>query len=124
MQRLNSLLKVMILTYCDNDDDSSSESHQAHHCPTSTTTHTCFPNHPGFLSKLIYLDKVTSYGKIPRNVLANPISNIVSAFVLVLFSCFPQVLQLAATFVLLIFSESKTKRNILTPPFVLSFEWR
>ena len=30
--------------------------------------------------------------------------------------CFPQVLQLAVTFILLIFSESKTKRNILTPP--------
>lgn len=41
------------------DDDSSSESHQAHCCPPSTTTYTCSPNHPGFLWKVIFLDKVS-----------------------------------------------------------------
>ena len=57
--------------------------------PPPPTTHTCFPNHPGFSWKVISLDKVTSYGKIPRNVLANPVSTIVlctNSFVLVLSS--------------------------------------
>ena len=112
--------------YRDNHDDSSSELHQEHHPPPPPTTHTCFPNHPGFLWKVISLDKVTSYGKIPRNVLANPVSTI--DFVLMpLYQSYlrcPHALQLAATFVLPIFSESQTERNIPTPPFVLSWEWR
>lgn len=41
------------------DDDSSSESHQAHH-PHHYHTQTCFPSRPGFLWKVIFLDKVST----------------------------------------------------------------
>lgn len=90
------------------DDDSSSESHQAHH-PHHYHTQTCFPSRPDFLWKVIFLDKV---------------STTVSAFELVFFFFFSSSFTIAATFVLWIFSEAKSERNILTPPFALSWEWR